>query len=304
MNTGTKWYLDEIGRIPLLTPAEELHLGALVREWLDHPGECPPATRRRGLKARDRFVAANLRLAVSFVNGRCQHLLKVAEQDDLIQAANLGLVRAVERFDPTRGYKFSTLAYWWIRQAVNRYVDNSVRLVKLPSHHGQYIRKLATLGEQYIQAHGHEPTLEQLAEMANMPLKRVRMLAIEAQSIRSLNERIEEGAELGEIVAAAELPEFEDSLERQEVLAHLETLDSTSRNVVIALYGLEGNPMTATEIAKKLELPDHYAVRKLAGAALRPLQRKHKLQQDLAKISDFLDKQAADHDGQLALNLQ
>jgi RNA polymerase primary sigma factor len=114
--TQQQWWGDQCGRVPLLTPAEEIELGTMIQRWLTHPEPCPPGIRRSGQRARDRFIRANLRLAAGFVSNRCNRLAKAHSQEDLIQAANEGLIRAVERFDPSKGYRFSTYAYWWLRQ--------------------------------------------------------------------------------------------------------------------------------------------------------------------------------------------
>jgi RNA polymerase primary sigma factor len=155
--------LDTIGRIPLLTPAEEIELGGAIQRWQQHPEPVPPGIRRRGMRARDRFVQANLRLAVSYVAKRCNRLAKQHGQDDLVQAANLGLITAVERFDPARGYRFSTYAYWWIRQAVNRYVDTSTRLISIPGSHCQHLSKLGGITRRIEREQGRIPTHAELA---------------------------------------------------------------------------------------------------------------------------------------------
>lgn len=276
MTTGTGWYLDSIGRVPLLTPAEELHLGAIVRAWQDHPAgpdDCPPAVRRRGIRARDRFVSANLRLAAGYVRNRCQHLHRLAEQDDLIQMANLGLVRAVERFDPRRGYKFSTYAYWWLRQSVDRHVDCEARLVRLPGHHGQQIRRLATITQQHLQRHGTEPSLLDLAAAAGMPVERVRALLEEARGIVSLDQPVEDDAQLGDMIAASDGLALDDSPERQQLLEHLKTLDPLARDVVSALWGLHGEPLGPTATAQLVGLPGPRAVREVERQALQPLRQ-------------------------------
>jgi RNA polymerase sigma factor (sigma-70 family) len=126
-------YLHRIGRLPLLTPAEELHLGTVVQEWLTNP---TPASslERRGRRAMDRMVTANLRLVVS-VTRHYQTRIRHLQIDplDVIQAGTLGLIRAVERYSPSRGYRFSTYAYWWIRQAVNRYLQEQSGAIRLPA---------------------------------------------------------------------------------------------------------------------------------------------------------------------------
>jgi RNA polymerase primary sigma factor len=126
-------YLHRIGRLPLLTPAEELHLGTVVQEWLTNPS--PTASlQRRGRRAMDRMVTANLRLVVS-VTRHYQTRIRHLQIDplDVIQAGTLGLIRAVERYSPSRGYRFSTYAYWWIRQAVNRYLQEQSGAIRLPA---------------------------------------------------------------------------------------------------------------------------------------------------------------------------
>jgi RNA polymerase sigma factor (sigma-70 family) len=280
MTTGLGWYLDTIGRVPLLTPAEELHLGAIVRAWQDHPAgpdECPAGLRRRGIRARDRFVAANLRLSVSFVSKRCQHLKRLTDQDDLIQMANLGLVRAVERFDPARGYKFSTYAYWWIRQSVNRWADSEARMIRLPGHHSQQIRRLATITQQHLQEHGVEPTIQHLAAAADLTVERVRELLAEAQGCTSLDQQLEDGADLLDLIATDAAPEPDDSPERRLLLEHLNTLEPLARDVISALHGFHGKPLGATATARLFGLPGPREVRAIERQARQcPLRQQPK----------------------------
>jgi RNA polymerase primary sigma factor len=276
MTTGLGWYLDTIGRVPLLTPAEELHLGAIVRAWQDHPDgpeNCPAGLRRRGVKARDRFVAANLRLSVSFVSKRCKHLRRLIAQDDLIQMANLGLLRAVERFDPARGYKFSTYAYWWIRQSVNRWADSEARMIRLPGHHSQQIRRLATITQQHLQEHGVEPTIQHLAAAAGLTVDRVRELLAEAQGCTSLDQQLEDGADLLDLIATDAAPEPDDSPERRLLLEHLNTLEPLEQDVISALWGLHGKPLGATATARLVGLPGPRAVREIERQTLQPLRQ-------------------------------
>lgn len=129
---GLSDYLQLLGRIPLLSPAEELHLGGIVQQWLSHPSP-PTALRRSGVRARNRMVSANLRLVVLICRryrDRIGHLQ--LELLDLMQAGNLGLIRAVEKFDPTRGYRFSTYGCWWIRQSVTRYMNDLGSSIRIP----------------------------------------------------------------------------------------------------------------------------------------------------------------------------
>ncbi|MEB3265523.1 MAG: sigma-70 family RNA polymerase sigma factor [Cyanobacteriota bacterium] len=153
-------YLRTISRIPLLTASEELHLGGIIQEWLT-AAEASRHLERRGRRAMHRMVSANLRLVVSLCmrhQARISHLQ--LDPMDLIQAGNLGLIRAVERYDPSRGYKFSTYGYWWIRQAVNRYLREQARTIRVPVH----VTELAMRVEQLqARSHGSVP-LEAIAE--------------------------------------------------------------------------------------------------------------------------------------------
>jgi RNA polymerase primary sigma factor len=145
---------------PLLTAAEELHLGAMVRQWMDHPagpGAAPAPVRRRGLRARNRLIVGNLRLAqkLALKYSRCAAALGLT-LDDLRQEAAIGLSRAAEKFDPARGYKFSTYAFWWISQALNRSVD-AAGLIRIPAGRRQQLRRLSAAELQALPAGKREP---------------------------------------------------------------------------------------------------------------------------------------------------
>jgi RNA polymerase sigma factor (sigma-70 family) len=130
---GVGEYLQMLGRIPLLSPAEELHLGGIVQQWLSHPNP-PRPLQRRGLRARNRMVSANLRLVVLICRRYRDRIGNLQlEMLDLLQAGNLGLIRAVEKFDPTRGYRFSTYGSWWIRQSVSRSMNELGNSIRIPS---------------------------------------------------------------------------------------------------------------------------------------------------------------------------
>jgi RNA polymerase primary sigma factor len=140
-NDAVSAWLAAAGRVPLLTPAEEIHLGAAVRAWLDDP-DPSAAVRRRGLRARDRMTAANLRLVVNVARKYTGAAERVGVSfEDLLQIGAIGLVRGVELFDPTKGYKFSTYAYWWIRQGLQRAVASG-GVIKIPSNVHDKLRRL------------------------------------------------------------------------------------------------------------------------------------------------------------------
>lgn len=168
-------YLNTISRVPLLTSAEELHLGRLVRSWQDDP-HASPLVVRRGKRALDRIVSANLRLVVSVVKRYRRRIVHLAiEPIDLIQAGNIGLIRAVEKFDPGRGYRFSTYAYWWIRQSVSRHVQEVHAPLRIPAALASLIGKIEALMDR---AGCLPPTLELSARLGESPRRIEAALAL------------------------------------------------------------------------------------------------------------------------------
>jgi RNA polymerase sigma factor (sigma-70 family) len=175
-------YLRTISRVPLLTDEEELHLGRLVRTWLDDP-EANVAIQRKGKRALQRFVTANLRLVVSVVTKyrrRVRHL--PIEPIDLIQAGNIGLIRAAEKFDPSRGYRFSTYAYWWIRQAVSRHIQEHSSMIRVPYP----LASLAMKVDVLVQKNRRQMSAEEAATILDEPPHRVE----QAMSLRQFNSTV------------------------------------------------------------------------------------------------------------------
>jgi RNA polymerase primary sigma factor len=247
-SSGTGWWLDQIGRIPLLTPAEEIELGTAIQAWRNHPDPCPPGLRRRGERARERFIRAKLRLSVAWVAKRCHRLAKHGAVDDLIQAANEGLMRAVERFDPTLGYRFSTYAYWWIRQSVNRWIDLHGRVVAIPGSHSQQIGKLAIVTRELSDRLNRHPTREELAEEMGVSMRVLADLLMNAKPIHSLDHQIDDYAQgftLGDTIATADesLEEQEAAAEHRAMLAQLHAgigrLPAIQQRIVTAFWGLD-----------------------------------------------------------------
>lgn len=261
-HTGLAWWLDQIGRIPLLTPAEEIELGNAVQAWLNHPAgpdSCPPGLQRRGKRAKERFVRANLRLAVSYISKHCNRLAKQHSTDDLIQAANEGLITAVERFDPTRGYRFSTYAYWWIRQAVNRWVDHHSRTIAIPGSHSQHLSKLGAITRRLQRELGRDPSREELAAELGVSLKVFDQLLINAKPIGSLDLIVhEDGLELGDVIATSDLSleDQEDQQARHRQAAELQqlikTLSKRNQLVLTVAWSLDGIERSRSEQAKTL----------------------------------------------------
>jgi RNA polymerase primary sigma factor len=229
--SGASWWLDTIGRIPLLTPAEEIELGQIIQRWRTHPEPCPPGIRRRGMRARDRFVQANLRLAVSYVTKRCWRLAKGLGQEDLIQAANMGLITAAERFDPARGYRFSTYSYWWLRQSVSRWADQHSRAIAIPGSHCQHLGRIGPISRRLAGELGRDPTREEIAAELGVSLQVLEQVVENGRSIASLDEIItDDGLELGSQIASYDRS-IEDDEEQAERWRQAEQL----RNMIARL---------------------------------------------------------------------
>ena len=186
-------YLAEIGRIPLLTPAEEIELGHKVQQMmpiLEVPeDEWTPEQRRivrSGKRAKHRIITANLRLVVVVAKKYNRH--KHLDLMDLIQEGSIGLNRAVEKFDPARGYKFSTYAYWWIRQGICRGIAQLERTIRLPYNSSDVMRKVAAFAQEFHSAHGRSPTRQECADHAGVQLEVLDYYIIHAHGTRSLDE--------------------------------------------------------------------------------------------------------------------
>lgn len=258
---GLGWWLETIGRYPLLSPAQEIELGTAIQAWLHHPAgvdRCPPAIRRRGERAKRRFIEANLRLAVSYVSKHCHRLAKGHSQDDLIQAANLGLITAVERFDPARGYRFSTYAYWWIRQSVTNWADRHSRTVSIPAIHSQHLGRLGPIRRRLLLELGREPSRHELADALGVSERVLEQLLVNMQPIGSLDRVIadEGGMELGDLIATHDitLEDQEDQEQRQQQAQQLQQLirrlPRHQRRLVQHAYGLDGVQRSRQEVAK------------------------------------------------------
>jgi RNA polymerase primary sigma factor/RNA polymerase nonessential primary-like sigma factor len=265
----------------MLTPAEEIELGTAIQRWKQHPEPVPPGIRRRGMKARERFVTANLRLAVAFVSRKCHRLAKAHSQEDLIQAANEGIIKAVERFDPTRGYRFSTYAYCWIWQAVNRYADLHGRTISIPGSHSQHLGRLAVITRRLTLELNRTPTRDELARELGVSLRVLDAVIENGRSISSLDAVIsEDGQELGETLASWD-QSLEDQEEQQERWRQAEqlrgliaTLPVQDQRLLRQAWALDGEERPRREIAER------------AGLSIRALDvRLQRLQAQLAAQS-------------------
>ncbi|MBR4399336.1 MAG: RNA polymerase sigma factor [Aeriscardovia sp.] len=264
-----KDYLKQIGRVSLLTADEEKDLserieaGLYAQHILDtaKEGELTFEYRRQlqwaandGRKAKDHLLEANLRLVVSLAKryiGRGMHFL------DLIQEGNLGLIRAVEKFDYTKGFKFSTYATWWIRQAITRAMADQARTIRVPVHMVEVINKLSRIQRRMLQDLGREPTTEELANELNMPIEKVEEVQKYGREPISLHTPLgEEGdSEFGDLIEDTDAISPQDAVAfsiLQEEFRHvLGTLSSREAGVIKMRYGLEdGQPKTLDDIGR------------------------------------------------------
>ncbi|HEV2348010.1 MAG TPA: RNA polymerase sigma factor [Actinocrinis sp.] len=260
-------YLREIGRIPLLTAVEEVELaraveaGLFADEKLLHTFDLRPEDRRdlhvlvlHGQAAKRKLIEANLRLVVSIAKryiGRGMSIL------DLVQEGNLGLIRAVEKFDYARGYKFSTYATWWIRQAMSRALADQARTIRVPVHVVELMNRVVRLQRALLQANSIEPTPEQIAEVLGVPEERVVEVLRLAQEPVSLHAPVgeEDDVALGDLIEDADAVSPADSVAVMMLREHLDTLLSTlgerEKRVVQLRYGLtDGEPHTLEEIGR------------------------------------------------------
>jgi RNA polymerase primary sigma factor len=259
-------FLREAGRHPLLTAAQEVELAKKI--------EADDA------EAKQRMIQSNLRLVVSIAkNYRNQGLPFL----DLIQEGTLGLIRAVEKFDWRRGYKFSTYATWWIRQAVARALADKARTIRMPVHIVERMQKMNRAERSLWAALGREPTLEEIAEEANLPLQQAKEVRAAARASTSLDAPVGEtdDAVLGDFVPGdGPLPDevVEDSLRSQTLATALRALPERHRHVVVLRYGLDdAEPKTLEEIGRRLGLTRE-RVRQIEVEALKRLATLHEME--------------------------
>lgn len=214
------------------------------------------------MRARERFIESNLRLAVHWVSTRHHRLATAGSTDDLIQAANLGLITAVERFDPARGYRFSTYAYWWIRQSVQAHCDKAGRAVSIPAQHHHHMARLRPERQRLERELGRSPTRQELAEALGLSLVVLDAVLENSRSIASLDVVIdpESGSQLGDMIAS-----HDQSLEDQEEQAArwrqaeqlrglIARLGRRDRQALTWAWGLDGCEMPRRDLAAKLRI--------------------------------------------------
>ena len=298
-----RMYLKEIGKVPLLAPDEEIELaqkmsaGNLAKEQLEEAeeGSLSPEDQaelkklaKAGDAAKQKLAEANLRLVVSIAKryvGRGMQFL------DLIQEGNLGLIKAVEKFDYTKGYKFSTYATWWIRQAITRAIADQARTIRIPVHMVETINKVIRVSRQLLQELGHDPTAEEIAEEMNMPEERVREILKIAQEPVSLETPIgeEEDSHLGDFIPDEDASEPAEAasftLLKEQLVEVLSTLTPREEKVLKLRFGIEdGRTRTLEEVGKEFNVTRE-RIRQIEAKALRKLRHPSRSK----KLKDFLN---------------
>ena len=269
-----RMYLKEIGKVPLLTPEEEQELAKRMAEGDED--------------AKRRMAEANLRLVVSIAKryvGRGMLFL------DLIQEGNLGLIKAVEKFDYTKGYKFSTYATWWIRQAITRAIADQARTIRIPVHMVETINKVIRVSRQLLQELGHDPSPEEIAAVMNMPVEKVRDILKIAQEPVSLETPIgeEEDSHLGDFIPDEDASEPSEaasfSLLKEQLMEVLDTLTPREKKVLELRFGIvDGRTSTLEEVGKEFNVTRE-RIRQIEAKALRKLRHPSRSK----KLRDFLN---------------
>lgn len=282
-------YIQEISRIPLLTKEEEVQLaqkieaGREAERRLAQGKDLSPEERRRleelvveGQRARERMAASNLRLVVSIAKRYMHRGLSFL---DLIQEGNIGLMRAIEKFDWRKGFKFSTYATWWIRQAITRAIADQARTIRVPTHTMEAVQELERVRQEYMREHGVPPTYEELAELLGTSVDRVKKLERALMPTTSLERPLSEDEEdetLGDFLPDEHAPSpVREALKarlRESLLRALEELEPREREILELRYGLrDGHPRTLKEVATHFDITRE-RVRQLELKALEKLK--------------------------------
>ena len=271
---AVRMYLKEIGKVPLLTGAEEREL-AIRMEQGDE-------------EAKKKLCESNLRLVVSIAK---RYLNRGLSFLDLIQEGNLGLIKAVDKFDYTKGYKFSTYATWWIRQAITRSIADQARTIRIPVHMVETINKLIRISRQLLQELGREPTSEEIAKEMGITVEKVREIKKISQDPVSLETPIgeEEDSHLGDFIPDDDVPAPVEaaaySMLKEQLMEVLDTLSDREKKVLMLRFGIEdGRPRTLEEVGKEFNVTRE-RIRQIEAKALRKLRHPSRSK----KLRDYLE---------------
>ena len=269
-----RMYFKEIGKVPLLSAEEERDLAIRIEQGDE--------------EAKKKLCESNLRLVVSIAR---RYLNRELSFLDLIQEGNLGLIKAVEKFDYTKGYKFSTYATWWIRQAITRSIADQARTIRIPVHMVETINKLIRISRQLLQEYGREPTSEEIAREMGITVEKVREIKKISQDPVSLETPIgeEEDSHLGDFIPDEDIPSPVDaaaySMLQKQLREVLDTLSEREKKVLILRFGLDdGRPRTLEEVGKEFNVTRE-RIRQIEAKALRKLRHPSRSK----KLRDYLE---------------
>ena len=269
-----RMYFKEIGKVPLLTAEEERELAIRIEQGDE--------------EAKKKLCESNLRLVVSIAR---RYLNRGLSFLDLIQEGNLGLIKAVEKFDYTKGYKFSTYATWWIRQAITRSIADQARTIRIPVHMVETINKLIRVSRQLLQEYGREPTSEEIAREMGISVEKVREIKKISQDPVSLETPIgeEEDSHLGDFIPDEDIPSPVDaaaySMLQKQLREVLDTLSEREKKVLILRFGLDdGRPRTLEEVGREFNVTRE-RIRQIEAKALRKLRHPSRSK----KLRDYLE---------------
>ena len=269
-----RMYFKEIGKVPLLTAEEERELAIRIEQGDE--------------EAKKKLCESNLRLVVSIAR---RYLNRGLSFLDLIQEGNLGLIKAVEKFDYTKGYKFSTYATWWIRQAITRSIADQARTIRIPVHMVETINKLIRISRQLLQEYGREPTSEEIAREMGISVEKVREIKKISQDPVSLETPLgeEEDSHLGDFIPDEDIPSPVDaaaySMLQKQLREVLDTLSEREKKVLILRFGLDdGRPRTLEEVGREFKVTRE-RIRQIEAKALRKLRHPSRSK----KLRDYLE---------------
>ena len=253
MKSHVNWWGDKAGQVPLLTPAQEIEYAKIVQAWLQDPNPTP-AIERKGKRAKEKMIAANLRLVIKIAFRYRVHCSSAISIEDLIQGGNFGLIRAVELFDPTRGYRFSTYATFWIQEAIQKELSKNGRTIRMPLEFAAAMARLNKAYEKLCIELRREPTKAELAERIKIPVKEIDYALTIGQRPASLNVLVGSKETTLEHLLSTGIVNDIDGPLQIELENRLGQLDPDLRRLIFKRYGVNCKQETIAEIAKSENL--------------------------------------------------